>query len=258
MARILRSDSALAAFVLGLGLSLGLVGELLLAQWQAAERRHQSFTLEHLLGFLASAAGIAIVSWWALSLLVAFLASFLQRAGHRKHADSLAKFSPAFMLRLAMAIVSLNLLGTGIAQAAATPPEPGWHRTFAGNGAPAQAAWTPAPSHRADSLPQSVDDADTSGTRLNDPRWQPQHPVIDPGLLSRQSSRSTTPQGEAGVVVKDGDSLWSIAASRLGPFATDVDVALIWPKWYAANRAIIGSDPAVLRPGQVLQPPSPG
>ncbi|WP_024817367.1 LysM peptidoglycan-binding domain-containing protein [Arthrobacter sp. 31Y] len=252
-----RSDYALAAFVLGLGLSLVFVGNSLIAQWQAAERHGQHFTFEHLLGFFASAVGLSVVSWWALTFLVAFLASLLHRVGHRKSADLLSKFSPAFMLRLAVAVMSLNIMGAGLAQADAAPPEPGWHSTSPLNMAPMQAAWEPASLDLASSVPPSVQDVHASEHRPNDPRWQPRSPMIDPGLLARQSTRSTTPPGEAAVVVKDGDSLWSIAASRLGPFATDVDVALTWPRWYSANRTVIGSDPAVLLPGQVLQPPAP-
>ena len=258
MARTLRSDFTLAASVLGLGLLLVLVGNLLLAQWQAAERLNHRSTFEHLLGFVACAAGIAIVAWWALSFFIAFMASLLQHAGHRKRADSLSKFSPGFMLRIAVALMSLNLLGTGVAQADTSPPEPGWHHASSGNTAKAQPAWKPSSVERAFSTPAPVDENEKAGSPAAEPRWQPQPPVIDPGLLSRQSSRSSAPAGDASVVVKGGDSLWSIAASRLGPFATDVDVALAWPKWYAANRETIGSDPAVLLAGQVLQPPSPG
>ncbi|MFK0038919.1 LysM peptidoglycan-binding domain-containing protein [Paenarthrobacter sp. NPDC090517] len=258
MARTLRSDATLAASVLGLGLLLILVGNLLLAQWEAAERLNQRSTFDHLLGFAVCAAGIAIVIWWALSLFIAFLASLLHQSGHRKRADSLSKFSPGFMLRIAVAVMSLNLLGAGVAQADTRPPVPGWHSASPGNAAHAQPAWIPASAERDFSTPASADDNDKASSRAIDPRWQPQPPVVDPGLLSRQSSRSSTQAGDPGVVVKDGDSLWSIAASRLGPFATDVDVALIWPRWYAANRETIGSDPAVLLAGQVLQPPSPG
>jgi hypothetical protein len=258
MARTLRSDFTLAASVLGLGLLLVLVGNLLLAQWQAAERLNHRSTFEHLLGFVACAAGIAIVAWWALSFFIAFMASLLQHAGHRKRADSLSKFSPGFMLRIAVAVMSLNLLGTGVAQADTSPPEPGWHHASSGNTAKAQPAWKPSSVERAFSTPAPVDENEKAGSPATEPRWQPQPPVVDPGLLSRQSSRSSAPAGDASVVVKGGDSLWSIAASRLGPFATDVDVALAWPKWYAANRETIGSDPAVLLAGQVLQPPSPG
>ncbi|WP_419202537.1 LysM peptidoglycan-binding domain-containing protein [Paenarthrobacter nitroguajacolicus] len=214
-------------------------------------------TFEHLLGLVASAVGIGIIIWWVLSLFIAFLAAILHRGGHRKSADSLSMFSPAFMLRLAVAVMSVNLMGIGVAQAAAAPPEPGWHSTSPLGMVSRHAAWTPTSSEGVASVLPTVNDSNASGTRQDDPRWQPQPPVVDPGLLGRQPSRPATAPGKADVVVKDGDSLWSIVESRLGPFATDVDIALAWPKWYAANRATIGSDPSALLPGQVLKPPSP-
>jgi nucleoid-associated protein YgaU len=60
----------------------------------------------------------------------------------------------------------------------------------------------------------------------------------------------------ARVVVKPGDTLWSIAATELGPNATAEDVATRWPAWYAANRQLIGPDPDLILPGQVLRIPA--
>ncbi|MGN6299787.1 MAG: LysM peptidoglycan-binding domain-containing protein [Angustibacter sp.] len=60
----------------------------------------------------------------------------------------------------------------------------------------------------------------------------------------------------AGVVVHTGDSLWTIVARALGPGASDARVAGEWPRWYAANRATIGDDPDLLRPGTVLHGPA--
>lgn len=254
MAQTLRSDTALAASVLGLGLMLVFVGNILLAQWLSAERQMQSPSFEHQLGIAASASGIAITTWWTLSLVFAFVTALLHRVGQRRGADFFSKFSPAFMLRLAVSLMTLNLLGAGMAQAAA--PEPGWQPTSASTVEPAHAAWKQTPVERARTTTPSVDDIDAARARVHDPRWQPRPPVIDPGLLSRPSPRPTTPS-TTDVVVKTGDSLWSIAAARLGPFATDVEVALTWPKWYDANRVTIGGDPTVLLPGQILRPPSP-
>jgi nucleoid-associated protein YgaU len=59
------------------------------------------------------------------------------------------------------------------------------------------------------------------------------------------------------VAVRAGDSLWAIAARALGPAASDVEIAAQWPRWYEANRNVIGADPNVLLPGQVLTPPVP-
>jgi nucleoid-associated protein YgaU len=58
------------------------------------------------------------------------------------------------------------------------------------------------------------------------------------------------------VTVRRGDSLWAIAARHLGPGASDAQVAHEWPRWYAANRDVVGADPDLLVPGLQLRPPS--
>jgi len=60
----------------------------------------------------------------------------------------------------------------------------------------------------------------------------------------------------ARVVVRPGDSLWSIAATELGQNATPEAIAARWPAWYAANRHLIGPDPDLILPGQVLRTPA--
>lgn len=57
------------------------------------------------------------------------------------------------------------------------------------------------------------------------------------------------------VVVREGDSLWTLAARELGPSATNGAIAARWPDWYAANRQVIGDDPDLVFPGQVLRVP---
>jgi nucleoid-associated protein YgaU len=57
-------------------------------------------------------------------------------------------------------------------------------------------------------------------------------------------------------LVRPGDCLWLIAARRLGPQASAAEVAGEWPRWYAMNRQLIGADPDLIRPGQVLVAPS--
>ena len=58
------------------------------------------------------------------------------------------------------------------------------------------------------------------------------------------------------VVVRAGDTLWDIAARHLPTGHTDADVARSWPRWYAANRAVIGPDAGQIRPGQQLVAPT--
>ena len=57
-------------------------------------------------------------------------------------------------------------------------------------------------------------------------------------------------------VVHRGDALWDVAARHLGPGASAADIAREWPRWYATNRGVIGPDPDLIHPGDVLVPPS--
>ena len=71
------------------------------------------------------------------------------------------------------------------------------------------------------------------------------------------TDRRESPQ--EGVVVLRGDTLWSIAASRLGPGATAAEITAEWHRGLAANRDVIGADPQLILPGQeLLAPASPG
>lgn len=75
------------------------------------------------------------------------------------------------------------------------------------------------------------------------------------------SSTASAPSSEAGasprsVVVLRGDSLWSLAHQALGDGATDAQIAVEWQRWFAANGQVIGADPDLIRPGQVLLVPA--
>ncbi len=60
-------------------------------------------------------------------------------------------------------------------------------------------------------------------------------------------------------VVVRGDCLWDIATAelvqRLERMPTDAEIAGATHAWWTANTAVIGPDPDVLMPGQVLRPP---
>lgn len=83
----------------------------------------------------------------------------------------------------------------------------------------------------------------------------PPEPAATPTPEATLPPSTDTPSA-ATVTVADGDSLWSLAAAHLPADATDVDVALAWPHWYAANRAVIGDDPGHIEPGWQLTVPS--
>ena len=99
-------------------------------------------------------------------------------------------------------------------------------------------------------------------TVVPDPRWVPPAPTVRPQpdvrVLSPTPRASSTGQAtrEAGeVVVRRGDTLWSIAARHLGPEPSDAEIAQAWPAWHEANRGVVGPDPDLLLPGQVLRTP---
>jgi hypothetical protein len=112
-----------------------------------------------------------------------------------------------------------------------------------------------------------------AGPALADgPRVRPQHgggpfdrPVATSVLTARPPAapppRAVAPTrapGRDAVVVVRGDTLWDIAARHLGAAATPAAVAAEWPRWYAANRAVIGPDPGRILPGQRLVAPAGG
>jgi nucleoid-associated protein YgaU len=69
---------------------------------------------------------------------------------------------------------------------------------------------------------------------------------------------TTRPPAGAHVVVR-GDCLWRIAESRVADAAgrspTDREVLDAVQAWWSANAEVIGPDPDLLLPGQVLRPP---
>ncbi len=279
-ARGLRADAFMAISILLLGSFLFLAGLGMLDRWELSAARRQSLDIDDLLGAFAVSAGLAIVAWWMLSVILAVTVAVLGRCGRLRAADRAGKYCPAFMRRLAVAAFSVHLLAAPMAHAAIPPAGPAWVPT---QEVAVQAQWSPtasqpvthipvahtpaAPSHATEppisELPISeppitktpVADAPPTAVR---PDWRPSAPVADPGLLAAQPVRAaqdTPPLGHV-VTVLAGDTLWDIAARQLGPTASDVDVALHWPRWYEANKAQIGESPHVLLPGQILKAPS--
>jgi nucleoid-associated protein YgaU len=55
--------------------------------------------------------------------------------------------------------------------------------------------------------------------------------------------------------VRPGDSLWTIAEAHLPPGSGAPSIAEAWPRWWQANRHVIGDDPGLILPGQRLRAP---
>lgn len=64
--------------------------------------------------------------------------------------------------------------------------------------------------------------------------------------------RPPLPAPSTHVVVRPGDSLWSIAAAALGPDADQGEVSTHWRRVHELNRDVIGPDPDLIHPGQHL------
>ncbi|WP_298756531.1 LysM peptidoglycan-binding domain-containing protein [uncultured Nocardioides sp.] len=81
-----------------------------------------------------------------------------------------------------------------------------------------------------------------------------------PAAPSASSAPASAPADRV-VVVRPGDSLWRIAEAELlrrtGRAASVADVAALWPRIHAANRALVGPDPDLVRPGVPLTMPAP-
>ena len=248
------SDAVMAGAILVLGVYLGFVGQGFAARWVPGG---QAPDLDQLLGAVTTAGGLAVVAWWVFSMLCAFLAAVLERAGRHRGAALAGKVCPPFMRRLALAVLSVQLVSSPLAHAAEPFPRADWGST---RNVSAGAAWAPAGPGATRDMNDAAASAfeDQRPQSAIQPQWRPSSPITDPDFTVAWPvrARQAPPESLAEITVLAGDTLWDIAARDLGPAASDVDVALHWPRWYQANMAEIGENPDVLLPGQILKPPA--
>lgn len=110
---------------------------------------------------------------------------------------------------------------------------------------------TPTPMRSAPSAP-----SDPTPTRSSPgPHWVPPAPTVRPQPDVRLLGPTPASAEPGEVVVRRGDTLWAIASRHLGPHPSDAEIAQAWPAWHDANRHVIGDDPDLLLPGQVLRSP---
>ena len=205
----------------------------------AAQRTADSAGPDALVLSAAGVAAWAVWSWGALGLaLTAASALPGGLGGAARVALSIAL--PAGARRGAALALGLGLGVAGPLLAPEALPAP--------TSTAAAASWVP-PTAAA----QSVDGAASPGAA----------PVPDwPAPPSRASSTPdwppAAPTAETRLVVR-GDCLWHIASDRLsavrGRTPTDGEVAVATAAWWRTNADVIGPDPDLLLPGQVLAPP---
>jgi len=142
---------------------------------------------------------------------------------------------------------------------------------------PPSSAPTASASPAAPSPARASDDRHTAGDMAPEPSAQRTTPVVRaspasaaepsrPHQATAAAARATSPTSTTAgtapgvthdvVVVRAGDTLWSIAADRLGRDASTRDVATAWPAWFHANADVIGDDPDRIVPGQRLTVPT--
>lgn len=192
----------------------------------------------------AAAVGTAAAAWLAAGALIALLCVAAARLGRSWHAGeaALRRVAPAAVRRLARTAVGVGV-GAGLvlvpAAAHATPegedvPAAPWPAATQ----PLDLGWQPTSGAEAQEPPEAVRTSETTATST---RAEPARP-------------GRTEQGT--VVVHRGDTLWGIVASSLGEGATDAEVLRDVVRWHEANRDVIGDDPDVIHPGQVLRAPA--
>ncbi len=242
-----------------LGAVVVTAGAAVLARWLAgtglgvADTARRGVPLgpdEAILGLLAvtAAAGLA---WLVVGVLLEALARVPGATG-RVAGSWAAAVSPRVVRRVAAVVVGVGIgtaagggVGASPALAATVPPGSSLVvRVVAGAGGGGEPASAPLPDPGFGPAPG--------------PGWVPARPTVrpHPDVASVSATGRRDPVPETHVVVHRGDSLWSLAARHLGPGATDREVADEWPRWYAANREVIGPDPDLVLPGQVLHPPA--
>lgn len=185
-----------------------------------------SARLEQLLALGCAALGLVLCAGWAVALISTGLWVVAARRGSR-HADVLARCSPALLRRLAAAAFGLHIALAPGAMAQEAP----------------SAAWLPTPPTAA-----------PSSAALDGPsaHWLPSTPApTGPGLGTPHRPDASAPT----VTVVDGDCLWDLAAAELGPDATVLEVDARWREWHRHNRDLLGEDPHLLYTGTVLEVP---
>ncbi|MEO8889094.1 MAG: hypothetical protein ABI301_08010 [Jatrophihabitantaceae bacterium] len=211
---------------LAVGLSAALVSYAPGALGRAGRRLAQVVLPQVLYRAAAGAAGLGV-------LLSPIAAGAHTPSGHTPSAHTPSGHTPSALTPSALT-PSAHTPSRHVPSGRATPPPP----------LPAPTLPTsnlPAPTLPAPQLPATQPPA----TQL--PATDRPAPPARPPALSRTLATD--------VLVRPGDSLWSVAAARMAAGAPAARIAVAWPRWYLANRAEIGADPNHLTPGQVLHTP---
>lgn len=273
-------DTRRRAAVLGVGVTVATAAlavwlvRMSVARWPGGGE----VPLDGALGFLATSAAAGVATWTGVVLAAATVpllgqvrsaGTGGQRAGGQRVAgvgDRTGRRTSGPAARVTAALLAAAALSTGSTAALAGPDV---RASQLQHHAPAEADGTGRVSATIRTGPPEAAPP-PGGPEVPRPGWT-HTPDPTPGAGSTTTRATSqvdlvttagtrTPVGrrgaEAHVVVHRGDTLWSIAARHLGGHASDGEVAEAWPRWYVANRDVIGDDPDHILPGQVLRVPT--
>lgn len=281
--RILSPFVVLAAFYFGARLLLWVTA----GSWATIDSlRAGNPTFDELLMLLVSVLAWACFAWLALGALLTFLAALPGAAGAVFGAMA-DKVTPAAYRRVAKIALGITVAaGPMVAtmpahaapvdspsQTAATQmlpslDRPGSNQTVFPGAAQLpnldrpSGSWT---GQEAGQLPMPDRPTSNQSTGRTAGLPLPDRPMTQVGQTGNQQQQQgqqgqqqqQNRQQQAGQhVVVRGDTLWDIAAANLPDGASNADIARETQRWYEANRQVIGDNPDLILPGQVLQAPS--
>lgn len=226
---------------------------------------------DQVLGCIAAGAAWLVLLWVAGALLLTALGTVPGAVGRAATAAA-HLVVPGALRRLAAASLGLGLVagvgaaavGTPASAAPAPPPAVTLNLDW-----PAGGQENPTPVADRPVRPDSRTGDQHADSAVRDAAVQhpdsaaraPHAPIRPPGTPAHgadiQRRGAQPPHAGRHVTVRPGDSLWAIAARDLGPGASGAEVATAWPRWWAANRPVVGADPDVIHPGQRLSAPGP-
>lgn len=209
---------------------------------------------------LASAAAVAAwvgLGWLGIAVFLE-LASVMPGAIGRRCAAVATKASPMLVRRVVQAAIGVSVLAGPLTAGSAFAAGPSTTTSTSTNvDRPNSLA---APGLAEKSPPPLALDRPATGFVPSSPLPAAKKTPAGPATLVtgvvHRDTHDPSDRSTGGYVVRRGDTLWDIAARHLGPRATAVDISRAWPAWYDANRAVIGPDPGVIRPGELLSAPA--
>lgn len=217
-----------------LGVLLGVTGRALntmVGTWESEPR-----TAAEVLTLIAGSLTLLLAAWLAVGIAVTALATATSGRSGARVRRMAQRLTPGVLGQLTALVLGVGLTVSCVPPGANSPT---------------------APAERVSVV--ALDPRFLPNAAAPDPGWVPTPPTVrpqpDPTVLLGPGAASRPAPRETRHVVTRGESLWSIAAAHLPSSASDREIAHAWPQWYAVNRDVIGPDPDLILPGQVLRAP---